>query len=42
MDVFEHTYMIDYGLKRTDYIEVFIKAIDWKIISDKFNKAIAK
>ena len=29
MDVFEHAYMIDYGLKRADYIEVFFNNIDW-------------
>ena len=29
MDVFEHAYMIDYGLKRADYIEVFFKNINW-------------
>lgn len=31
MDVFEHAYMVDYGLKKADYIEAFIKAIDWTI-----------
>jgi len=31
MDVFEHAYMIDYGLKKADYIEAFVKAIDWTI-----------
>jgi superoxide dismutase, Fe-Mn family len=31
MDVFEHAYMIDYGLKKADYIEAFFKAIDWTI-----------
>lgn len=30
MDVFEHAFMIDYGLKRADYIESFFKNIDWK------------
>ena len=30
MDVFEHAYMIDYGLKRTDYIAAFFKNINWK------------
>lgn len=30
LDVFEHAYMIDYGLKRADYIEAFFKAIDWE------------
>jgi Fe-Mn family superoxide dismutase len=29
MDVFEHAYMVDYGLKRADYIEAFFKNIDW-------------
>ncbi len=29
MDVFEHAFMIDYGLKRADYIETFFKNIDW-------------
>ncbi|MFC2026451.1 superoxide dismutase [Chloroflexota bacterium] len=29
MDVFEHAYMIDYGLKRADYIEAFFNNIDW-------------
>lgn len=29
MDVFEHAFMIDYGLKRADYIEVFFKNINW-------------
>jgi Fe-Mn family superoxide dismutase len=29
MDVFEHAFMIDYGLKRADYIEAFFKNVDW-------------
>jgi len=29
LDVFEHAFMIDYGLKRADYIEAFFKNIDW-------------
>jgi len=32
MDVFEHAFMLDYGLKRTDYIEAFFKNIDWNIV----------
>ena len=28
-DVFEHAFMIDYGLKRADYIEAFFKNINW-------------
>jgi Fe-Mn family superoxide dismutase len=29
MDVFEHAFMLDYGLKRADNLEAFFKAIDW-------------
>ncbi len=29
MDVFEHAFLTDYGLKRADYIESFFKAVDW-------------
>ena len=36
MDVFEHAYLADYGLKRTDYIESFCKTIDWQIVSQRF------
>lgn len=36
MDVFEHAFMIDYGLKRADYISAFMKAIDWKMVEKRF------
>jgi Fe-Mn family superoxide dismutase len=29
LDVFEHAFMIDYGLKRADYIEAFFKNVNW-------------
>ena len=29
MDVFEHAFMLDYGLKRADYIDAFFNNIDW-------------
>lgn len=32
MDVFEHAYMVDYGLKKADYIEAFFKAVDWTAV----------
>ena len=32
MDVFEHAFMIDYGLKKTDYIEAFFKNINWPVV----------
>lgn len=30
MDVFEHAFMLDYGLKRADYVETFLKNINWE------------
>ena len=39
MDVFEHAFITDYGLKRADYIEAFFKAIDWKAIQKRFEAA---
>jgi superoxide dismutase, Fe-Mn family len=35
MDVFEHAYMIDYGLKRADYIESFFKNIHWEEVEKR-------
>jgi Fe-Mn family superoxide dismutase len=29
LDVFEHAFMLDYGLKRADYIEAFFQNINW-------------
>lgn len=40
MDVFEHAFMLDYGLKRADYIEAFFRAIDWNVVSNRFDKSI--
>jgi len=39
MDVFEHAFMIDYGLKRADYIEAFFRAIDWSAVSRRYTNA---
>ncbi len=36
MDVFEHAFMLDYGLKRADYIDTFFKAIDWNTVQNRF------
>lgn len=30
LDVFEHAFLVDYGLKRADYIAAFLKNVDWK------------
>ena len=38
MDVFEHAFMTDYGLKRADYINAFFKGINWKEAGARFAK----
>ena len=35
LDVFEHAFMIDYGLKRADYIEAFFKNISWSAVESR-------
>jgi len=39
LDVFEHAFMIDYGLKRADYIAAFMKNINWKEAAARYDKA---
>jgi superoxide dismutase, Fe-Mn family len=41
MDVFEHSYMTDYGLKKADYISAFIRNMNWKEAEARFRKASA-
>jgi Fe-Mn family superoxide dismutase len=36
MDVFEHAFALDYGIKRADYISSFWNAIDWRAVSARF------
>lgn len=36
MDVFEHAFALDYGIKRADYISAFWNAIDWNAVSARF------
>jgi Fe-Mn family superoxide dismutase len=35
LDVFEHAFMIDYGLKRADYIEAFFKNVNWDKVDSR-------
>lgn len=38
LDIFEHAYTLDYGIKKADYIEAFSKAIDWEVVENRFGK----
>jgi len=35
MDVFEHAFITDYGLKRPDYIEAFFTNINWAVVEGR-------
>lgn len=37
MDVFEHAFMPDYGLKKADYIEAFFKNINWEAAESRLS-----
>lgn|SRR3989338_4037950 len=36
LDVFEHAYTLDYGIKKADYIDAFFTAIDWDVVASRF------
>ncbi|MGB9736509.1 MAG: superoxide dismutase [bacterium] len=35
LDVFEHAFITDYGLKRADYIEAFFSNINWPVVESR-------
>ncbi len=41
MDVFEHAYMTDYGLKRADYIQAFFDNVDWQVVARRLAHSVA-
>lgn len=38
MDVFEHAFILDYGMKRGEYIESFMHSIDWEIVEKRLSE----
>lgn len=40
MDVWEHAYMTDYQLKRADYIDTFIKSVNWEVVEKRAQEAL--
>jgi Fe-Mn family superoxide dismutase len=35
MDVWEHAYITDYGIKRADYITAYLQAINWDVVEKR-------
>ncbi len=40
MDVWEHAYMLDYGIDREAYIGAFFENIDWKVSEKRYDEAM--
>lgn len=38
LDVFEHAFMLEYGLKRADYIDAFFKNINWDAVEARLGQ----
>jgi len=38
LDSWEHAFMVDYGIKRPDYVNVFLENINWGEVSRRFAK----
>ncbi|MEA5094076.1 MAG: Fe-Mn family superoxide dismutase [Sedimentibacter saalensis] len=37
LDVYEHSYMIDYGTNRSLYVDVFFENLDFKVVNSRIN-----
>lgn len=40
LDVYEHAYMIDFGINRKAYIEVFYQNINWEVVNNRAVEAM--
>lgn len=36
LDVYEHAYFIDFGTKRADYIDAFLRNLNWNAVASRF------
>jgi superoxide dismutase, Fe-Mn family len=41
LDVYEHAYWIDYGRARAKYIEAFFNNLDWSVVEQNLDRALA-
>jgi superoxide dismutase, Fe-Mn family len=39
LDMYEHSYHMDYGTKAMQYVDAFFKNIDWKIVDQRYARA---
>jgi Fe-Mn family superoxide dismutase len=41
LDVYEHAYFLDYGRARGKYIEAFLNNLDWNVVAQNLDRALA-
>lgn len=41
LDVYEHAYLLDYGVKRPGYLDAFFKNIDWNVVNQRTERVLA-
>jgi superoxide dismutase, Fe-Mn family len=41
MDMYEHSYQMDYGAAAADYVAAFMRNINWRVAADRLNNALA-
>ncbi|MGH9426925.1 MAG: Fe-Mn family superoxide dismutase [Terriglobia bacterium] len=39
LDVYEHAYMIDYGIDRAKYLDAFVNNLDWGVVNKRLATA---
>lgn len=37
LDCWEHAFMIDYGIKKPDYLNAFMKNLNWEVMNERFS-----
>jgi Fe-Mn family superoxide dismutase len=40
LDVYEHAYMIDYGVKRAAYLDAFFQNLDWGVVNKRLDTTL--
>lgn len=40
LDVYEHSYMTDYQLRKDEYIDAFFRNVDWRVVDERLKMAM--
>jgi Fe-Mn family superoxide dismutase len=40
LDVYEHAYYLDFGTARAQYIDAFLKVIDWEAVNRRLQAVL--